>query len=225
MPFPPPRAADLPRLKTLAEVEAFVRKRFEGTRGSHDWEHTRRVRALCLQIARVEGADPDVLDVAAYLHDVGRAYQDESKGALCHAQIGADMAAALLVEFPLDEKRRRNVIHCIRSHRFRGDCPPQTLEACTLFDADKLDAIGAVGIARTFLFAGEVGAKLHNSEVAPENTAPYTSDDTGYREFKLKLCNIRDRMLTGEGRRMAADRHRFMERFFERFLAEYDARC
>ena len=69
-----------------------------------------------------------------------------------------------------------------------------------LFDADKLDAIGAVGVARAFLFAGEVGARLHNPEVRIEETQPYTADDTGYREYRVKLCRIRDRMLTATGR-------------------------
>ncbi|MBN2125674.1 MAG: phosphohydrolase, partial [Deltaproteobacteria bacterium] len=88
----------------------------------------------------------------------------------------------------------------------------------------KLDAIGAIGIGRAFLFAGEVGAKLHTPHLRPEETLPYTQEDTGYREFRLKLSKIRDRMLTREGKRMAEGRHAFMERFFERFLDEYEGR-
>jgi uncharacterized protein len=72
------------------------------------------------------------------------------------------------------------------------------------------------------LFAGEVGAKLHNPYINPEDTRPYTAEDTGYREFKLKLSKIKDRMLTAEGRRMAKERHAFMETFFERFLQEHE---
>jgi len=212
----------LPRLRTLAEIETFARQRFDGARGSHDWEHTRRVRAICMHMAQVEGADREVLDVAACLHDVGRSFQDDSNGAVCHAEMGACMAAALLAEFPFADERRRNVIHCIRTHRYRSSSPPQTLEAKILFDADKLDAIGAIGIARAFLFAGEVGAKLHNPDLPPEKSAPYTSEDTGYREFKLKLSKIHRRMLTPEGRRMAEERHRFMDDFFTRFLEEYE---
>jgi uncharacterized protein len=98
------------------------------------------------------------------------------------------------------------------------------LEAKALFDADKLDAIGAVGIARTFLFAGEVGAKLHNPHIEPEDTEPYSDEDTGYREYKLKLSRIKDRMLTTEGRRMAEERHQFMEMFFDRLTEEHEGR-
>ncbi len=222
--FMPP-AKGLPRLRTLEEVAAFARQRFDGARGSHDWGHTRRVHAISMRIGRQAAADLAVLGPAAYLHDIGRYRQDATGGAVCHAREGAAIAADLLADYPLTPAQLENVLHCIVSHRYRGDRAPGTLEARILFDADKLVASGAGGIARTFLFAGEVAATLHNPEVAPEDTAPYTADDTGYREFKLKLSKIKDRMLTEEGRRMAAGRHRFMERFFERFLAEHDARC
>lgn len=196
-------------------------KCFSKATGSHDWDHTQRVYNLCMHIGEVEGADMEVLKIAAYLHDVGRFYQDESKGTICHGEKGAQMARALLEEYPVSDAQKANIIHSIKSHRFRGKCRPETLEAKILFDADKLDATGAIGIARTFQFAGEVGAKLHNPSIDPEDTEPYTEEDTGYREFKLKLSKIKDRMLTAEGRRMARERHGFMEMFFERFLQEY----
>ncbi len=206
----------------IEDIRAFAMKCLSGSHGSHDWEHTQRVYNLCMHIGQVEGADMEVLKIAAYLHDVGRPYQDESKGAICHGEKGAEIADALLERYPISDAKKANIIHCITSHRFRGNCLPETLEAKVLFDADKLDSIGAIGIGRTFLFAGEVGAKLHNPAIDPEDTEPYTEADTGYREFKLKLSKIRDRMLTGEGRRMARERHVFMERFFERFLQEHE---
>jgi uncharacterized protein len=174
-----------------------------------------------MHIGQVEGADVEVLEIAAYLHDVGRSHQDESKGTVCHAEKGAEMATKLLDKYPISPEQKANVLHCIRSHRFRGDCRPETLEAKVLFDSDKLDSIGAIGIARAFQFAGEVGAKFHNPRVSPEETRPYTKEDTGYREFKLKLSKIKDRMLTAEGRFMAEERHAFMEKYFERFFQEY----
>jgi uncharacterized protein len=173
-------------------------------------------------MGRVEGADLEVLEIAALLHDVGRPYQDKSKGNLCHAQKGVEIAHSALRGYPISREQKSNILHCIRSHRFRGNHQPASLEAKILFDADKLDAIGAIGTGRAFLFAGEVGAKLHNSAVDPEETEAYTEDDTGYREFRLKLSRIKDRMLTTEGRRMAKERHAFMEKFFERFLEEYE---
>jgi uncharacterized protein len=98
------------------------------------------------------------------------------------------------------------------------------VEARVLFDADKLDAIGAVGVARAFLFAGEVGARLHNPDVDIEGTRSYSVDDTGYREYMLKLSKIKERMLTVTGREIASERHAFMENFFEQFVAEYEGK-
>ena len=132
------------------------------------------------------------------------------------------MATPLIQAVFLPEEKKKNILHCIRSHRFRGDCTPETREAKVLFDADKLDAIGAVGVARAFLFAGEVGAKLHNARADIAVTRPYTEEDTGYREFKVKLERIRGRMLTEAGKRLAAGRHAFMVSFFERFLQEHE---
>ncbi|MGD9039775.1 MAG: HD domain-containing protein, partial [Desulfobacteraceae bacterium] len=77
---------------TLEDIKTFAEKCFSNSRGSHDWEHSRRVYNLCMHIGQAEGADMEVLKIATYLHDVGRAYQDESKGALCHAEKGAEMA-------------------------------------------------------------------------------------------------------------------------------------
>ena len=125
-------------------------------------------------------------------------------------------------KYIIPDEQKNNIIHCIRSHRFRGNCRPETLEAKILFDADKLDAIGAIGIARAYQFAGEVGAKFHNPHANPQDTEPYTKEDTGYREFKLKLSRIKDRIITAEGKRMARERHAFMELFFKRFLEEHN---
>jgi len=209
-------------LTNMWDIRAFAKACFSDAPGSHNWDHSQRVSRLCMHIGRVEGAVPEVLEIAAYLHDVGRPYEDESKGAVCHAQKGAEIARELLAQFPISAEHKTNIIHCIQSHRFRGNHQPETIEAKVLFDADKLDAIGAVGIGRAFLFAGEVGARLHNPSVKPEDTQPYTEEDTGYREYKLKLCRIKDRMLTTEGQRMAGERHTFMEMFFQRFTEEYD---
>lgn len=205
----------------IEEIKAFAVMHFSRARGSHNWDHSQRVYNLCMHIGQAEGADLEVLEIAAYLHDVGRPHEDASRGGICHAEKGAEIAKDLLAAYAMPAERKANIIHCIRTHRFRGNHHPQTLEAKVLFDADKLDAIGAVGIARAFLFAGEVGARLHNPSIEPEATQPYTEEDTGYREYKLKLSRIKDRMLTPEGRRMAAQRHAFMEAFFRRFTDEY----
>ena len=208
----------------LDTVERMAYTYFQGARGSHSWDHTLRVRRLCERIGAAEGVDMDVLLVSAYLHDIARSHQDDSNGAICHAEKGAQLAAVIVNKLPLTAGQKDNILHCIRSHRFRGSHKPRTPEARVLFDADKLDAIGAVGVARAFLFAGEVGARLHSEAADVEKTRAYTVDDTGYREFKVKLCKIKDRILTRSGQELAADRHVIMEEFFNRFREEYEGK-
>jgi uncharacterized protein len=207
---------------TIEDVKAFAEDHFTGAKYSHDWEHTLRVHNLCMHIGEKEGADLEILSIAAYLHDIGRAHQDRSKGSVCHAEKGAEIAGNMLESYPIPLEKKVNIIHCIKSHRYRNSHQPETLEAKVLFDADKLDAIGAVGIARAYLFAGEVGALLHNPDADPHKVKPYSKDDTGYREYRVKLSKIKDKMLTQEGKHMAQERHAFMETFFERFLKEHE---
>jgi uncharacterized protein len=208
----------------LNTVERMAYTYFQGARGSHNWDHTLRVRRLCQRIGAAEGVDMDVLLASAYLHDIARRYQDDSNGAVCHAEKGAQLAAPIVDKLSLTAGQKDNILHSIRSHRFRGSHKPQTPEARVLFDADKLDAIGAVGVARAFLFAGEVGARLHSDDPNIEAARTYSADDTGYREFKVKLSKIKDRILTREGRKLAVDRHTVMEEFFNRFIEEYEGK-
>lgn len=216
-----------PRQETSAyrrlvdDIRRHAQKAFAVASGSHDWQHSLRVHKLCLRIGPEAGADMVVLEAAAYLHDIGRASQDNSNGSVCHAAKGAQIAEQLLAALPLQPGQKENIIHCIRAHRFRSDCTPHTIEARVLFDADKLDAIGAIGIARAYLFAGELGACLHNPDMAPEEAEPYSINDTGHREYVIKLSKIKDRMMTQMGRRIAQGRHDFMVAFFDRFLSEH----
>jgi uncharacterized protein len=215
-----PQAAGADKVDPVAWVRNRARRLFLEAAGSHDWDHTRRVAALCEHIGQAEKADLKVLRMAAYLHDIGRCHQDRSNGVHCHAGEGARMAAGILEELPLTASEKENIVHCVRSHRFRENHAPATLEAKVLFDADKLDAIGAVGVARAYLFAGEVGACLHNPDIDVTLAPAYSENDTGYREYLVKLRHIHTRMLTTEGRRLAAERHAFMETFFDRFISE-----
>ena len=203
------------------DIQTIAQKMFSGARASHDWDHTLRVLRLCEHIGPAERADMDVLRVAAVLHDIGRPHQDASRGSLCHAVHGAVLAEPIVATLVFSPGQKDNILHCIRTHRFRGMHVPETLEAKVLFDADKLDAIGAIGIARAYLFAGEIGARLHSPDIPAEKSVPYSIDDTGFREYRVKLSKIKDRMMTSEGKRMAGERHRFMTAFFNRFLKEY----
>jgi len=197
-----------------------ARREMNAAKGSHDWEHTERVLAMALHIAKKERADLRIVRLAALLHDIARSCEDRSGGRTCHAQEGAKRAGKLLRAQGIDEPAVHAVTHCIETHRFRGQKRPVSKEAKVLYDADKLDSIGAVGIGRAFLFAGEVGAKLHNKGVDIEKTRAYTKEDTAYREYMVKLRHVKDRMLTKEGRRLARERHAFMKEFFTRLNRE-----
>jgi uncharacterized protein len=207
-------------LRILEAVRQESQAFFRDARGSHDWDHTERVYRLCLRIGRKERADLDVLRLAALLHDIGREEEDRSNGRTCHAEKGAVLADEVLRKHGIGAERIARVVRCIKTHRYRGRLVPDSLEGKILFDADKLDSIGALGIGRAFLFAGEVGARLHDPKIEVRRTKPYTKEDTAYREFLVKLSKIKDRMFTREGRRMARERHAFMAEFFNRLNKE-----
>jgi uncharacterized protein len=193
----------------------------DGMGGCHGPDHTERVHKTAQHIGRLMGAKLDVLSAAALLHDIGRRYETREQGKICHAEKGAELAREILAKLDFTSARIDEIVHCIEAHRYRGDMIPKTLEAKILYDADKLDSIGAVGIGRAFLFAGQTGAKLHNeSDVDILACKPYSKEDTAYREFKFKMSKIKDRMLTPEGKRLAEERHGFMEVFFERLERE-----
>ena len=193
----------------------------DGMGGCHGPDLTERVHKTALHLGRLMEARLDVLSAAALLHDIGRMYETREQGKICHAEKGAVLAREILEKLSFAPSTIDEIAHCIETHRYRGDNIPMTLEAKILYDADKLDSIGAVGIGRAFLFADQMGAKLHNdTDVDILDCKPYSKEDTAYREFKFKMSKIKDRMLTPEGRRLAEERHEFMEVFFERLERE-----
>lgn len=192
----------------------------DGDGGCHGPDHIERVHETALYIGRRINARLDIISAAALLHDIGRRHEMAEQGAICHAEKGARLAEDILSGLDFDQDTISRIVHCIATHRYRSDNPPTTIEAEILFDADKLDCIGAIGIGRAFLFAGQVGAKLHNGQVDIMNSRSYSTEDTAYREFKVKMSKVKDRLLTPEGKRLALERHRFMEIFFEHLERE-----
>jgi uncharacterized protein len=187
----------------------------------HDFDHVLRVLALAERIGQAEGADMEVMRAAALLHDVARE-QADAEG-LDHAAIGAERAWEILAGQP--SEKIKAVAHAIAAHRFRTDSMPETLEAQVLFDADKLDAIGAVGIARAFAYGGAHGQRLwapvESVDVTrwqEEGDAPDTH--TPVHEFVVKLSQLKGRLFTSTGRAIAEERHAYMVDFFERMSAE-----
>ena len=191
--------------------------------GCHDWDHTIRVLSNARHICRAEGADAVVVDFAAVLHDIGRPAELADQGKTCHAEHGASLSADMMRKLGItDEAFIAHVTACVRTHRFRrrGVDRPATLEACVVYDADKLDCIGAIGIGRSFHFAGRIGARVHNTDTEANGCESYSRDDSAYREYLVKLRHVQEHMLTTEGARMAAARHRFMVAFFDEINRE-----
>ncbi len=194
----------------------------DGEGGCHGPDHVVRVHQTALYIGKLMGAQLDVLSAAALLHDIGRKIEMEKQGGICHAEKGAELVYDILRDLDFPNEKIDEVAHCIETHRYRNEKVPKTLEAKILFDADKLDSIGAIGIGRAFLFAGQVGAKLHNGDADILASRSYSTDDTAYREFKVKMSKVKDRMLTQMGRQLAWERHAFMEIFFDRLEKEIE---
>jgi uncharacterized protein len=185
---------------------------------AHDFDHVLRVVHLADRIAAAEGADRDVVHAAALLHDIGL-----NEGRAGHETSAARRATEILREHGYDESFCTAVAHAIESHRFRSGPTPQTLEAKVLFDADKLDAIGAIGVARAFAFGAHRGQKLWGVVPPDYVDQPEGADPgqhTAVHEFHVKLSKIKDRMFTPTGKQIAAERHVFMVRFYEQLDQE-----
>lgn len=205
----------------IQKAKEYMEYMLYGSWWCHDIDHTLRVRDLCLKIWKIEKANLEVLELAALLHDIGRPKEMETKGKICHAEYGSKLARNFLEKEWYDNDKIEQVVYCISTHRSRKWTAPETLEWKILYDADKLDCIWAVWIGRAFMYAWEIGAKLHNDKwVDVENTEVYSRDDTAYREYLVKLRYIKDKMFTRAGREMAEKRHTLMVNFFDELLEE-----
>jgi uncharacterized protein len=201
---------------TLITIEE-ARQHYEGADAIHDFDHVLRVLALAEHLAEREGADLEIVRTATLLHDVARGWGDRL--ATDHAQAGAEFARRLLDGQP--SERVEAVAHAIAAHRFRGVVSPRTVEAQVLHDADKLDAIGAIGVARAFAYGGHEGQRLWAEVPLDYAESPATrSQHTPAHEYQMKLSRIRERLLTESARKIAEQRHAFMVAFFDRLEQE-----
>jgi len=188
---------------------------------AHDREHIYRVLYMALEIARTEqNVDYDVLVCACLLHDIGRKEQYENP-TVCHARAGADKAYAFLLENHFTKEFADRVGRCIRAHRYREDCLPQSLEEKILFDADKIDASGAIGIARTLLYKGQMSQPLY-SLTSDGQVSDGTEDgrESFFQEYKYKLEGIYDSFYTARGKEIAKSRQAAAAGFYQNMLCE-----
>ena len=214
------------------KIREIVKK--ELSNSHHDMEHVLRVYNLCLRLAGSEpNVDLDVLKTAALLHDIARVKEFQDKtGTVEHASLGAEMAEGILKKLDYSGEKISQIQHCIAVHRYRRNREPQTLEAKILFDADKLDSLGALGVARAFMMAGDFHQRIYSDvpieEYLQDNVVGWkgevglkdVSKHTPNLEFELKFKHIPDRLYTQRAKEIAEDRLKFMERFFEKLRLE-----
>jgi len=205
------------------EIEAFMFKKMNDS--AHDCKHIYRVLGMALEIATHErGVNDGVLIAACLLHDIGRDEQNRDSS-LDHAAIGGEMAYEYLVSRGWRHERAAHVRACIETHRYRKTSQPQSIEAKILFDADKLDACGALGIARTFLHAGVVSEPIYvlNQSGEIEIDGGGGEITSFFQEFTYKLRNLYGKFYTKHANEMAKQRRDIAIAFYDSLLQEVKA--
>lgn len=205
-------------------TENYVKQELAEAEGGHDWWHIHRVWQSARQIARHEDVDPLIVELGALLHDIA-----DSKFHDGDEEIGPAKAAAFLRSLQVDEAIILSVTQIIRHISFKGGNEARTYwsaELAVVQDADRLDALGAVGIARAFNYGGFRNRALYDPAIAPDmhmtKEAYKTSASPTINHFYEKLLLLKDRMNTATGKALAEERHVFMERYLEQFYREWN---
>ncbi len=214
------------RSQLLSRAEAFVRARLEANACGHDFHHIHRVRVLALRIAPEAGADPFLVELGALLHDIADPKLNDTPEA--GQRVLADFLATcgLSAEF---RARLEDVLERVSfGKELDGNTAPKSPELQAVQDADRLDALGALGIARTFAYGGSKGHSMHDPELPPRVGLDQKSyrggKSTSANHFHEKLFLLKDRMNTATGRAIAEERHRYMKEFLDRFMTEWDGK-
>jgi len=191
----------------------------------HGFDHIERVYRMAERLALAEGADLEIVHAAALLHDIEGSHPAGDERANHHFQ-SSDIAAGILQKEGWSDERIAAVQHCIRAHRFRDDRePPATIEAKVLFDADKLDVLGAIGVARVIGYAVQAGQPIYAKPSVKFLTTGVDQPGephSAYHEHLFKLTRVKDRLFTDSARKIAADRHEYLDTYFKRLIAEMD---
>ncbi len=202
----------------------FVKEKLENAEGGHDWFHIERVYKNALLIADGETCDIDIVKLGALLHDIA-----DSKFHDGDETVGPKMAREFLESHNVDEATIEHVINIIENVSFKGGNSEKAFSSVELDivqDADRLDAIGAIGIARTFNYGGFKNRSLYNPNIAPKlrmSKEEYKNNQAPtINHFYEKLLLLKDKMNTQSGKQIARERHRFMETFLSQFYAEWD---
>ena len=211
-------------LDLIDRTAGFVKASLSGEGSGHDWWHTCRVWKTAQRIGRAEGVDLLVVELAALLHDIAdwKAHDGD-------LTVGPEAARKWLLRLGVDRSVVEDVCRIISDISFKGarvEQPVLSLEGQVVQDADRLDAIGAIGIARAFAYGGAKGRLIHDPDVKPQQhqtaEAYLKSGGTTINHFHEKLLLLRDRMNTPTGRAVAEKRHQFMEDYLKRFDEEWE---
>ncbi|MCF6277311.1 MAG: HD domain-containing protein [Anaerolineales bacterium] len=201
---------------------------YQTTDAVHNFDHILRVYRMAERLAKAEGADMEIVRAAALLHDAQGSAPGAGSARAEHHQTSATFAVEILSAKGWDAERIAAVQHCILAHRFRNPAEqPQTLEAQIIFDADKLDAIGAIGIARVIAYAALAGTPFY---APPSDRFLETGEKSAgeihsaYHEHLFKLRKLPARMHTPSARAIAEERIRYLDGFFERLIAEWQGK-
>jgi uncharacterized protein len=210
-------------IKTTRWLQDQLKTHFENESTGHDYWHALRVYKSAYHLAKIENADMNIVTGAALLHDVVDSKLDDSKRAEGYKKID-DWLTAL--DYSDDEKEK--VLYIIDHMSYKGGTNKHiklSLEGQVVQDADRLDALGAIGIARTFAFGGAKGRDMHNPDEAPKEFDDYEAfkkyKDTSVNHFYEKLLKLKALMNTTAGKEMAEARHDYMESFLEQFYGEW----
>ena len=205
--------------KTLSFIENYMLSCMQDS--AHDKEHIYRVLYTALDIARTEtSVNYDVLICACLLHDIGRKEQFENPE-VCHAAAGSEKAYRFLTENGFEKDFAEHVKNCIKTHRFRKNAPPESLEAKILFDADKLDVTGATGIARTLIYEGAVNEPLYSLSADGQVSSGETDTISSFfHEYHYKLKKIYNNFYTEHGAKLACDRRKIADLFYNEIYKE-----
>ncbi len=207
----------------LDETETYIRTEFENEGSGHDWWHIHRVRNLACHISKSEGGDLFLVEMSALLHDL-----DDWK---ISDDNDLQKARKWLNTLHIEPDQAEKILQIISEVSYKGagvSTPTSSVEAAIVQDADRLDAIGAIGIARTFAYGGNKGRLLYDPGIPPEMHSDFdayqkTSAPT-INHFYEKLLLLKSRMNTPTAIRIAEDRHEFMENYLQRFFSEWDGK-
>lgn len=208
--------------KIINQTTEYVKAEFSGEGSGHDWWHIYRVRNLAMEIAKREKADLFIVELAALLHDIDdwKFNNGESR-----------QAEEWLKKLAIDENIISEICEIIGSLCFKGaevETKMKTPEGMIVQDADRLDAIGAIGIGRTFAYGGNRGQEMHNPNIKPEMSKTFeqykNKKTTSINHFYEKTLLLKDLMNTSAAKKIAKKRHKLMEKFLKEFLQEWEGK-